>query len=54
MIPLENIPVYDVDGNAAEGSLNLSNKDFANMRKEINLANEGDGEAAKASFETKK
>lgn len=48
MIPLENIPVYDVDGNAAEGSLNLSNKDFANMRKEINLANEGDGEAAKA------
>lgn len=48
MIPLENMPVFDVDGNAAEGSLNLSNKDFANMRKEMNKANEGDDEAAKA------
>ncbi|CDO95673.1 unnamed protein product [Kluyveromyces dobzhanskii CBS 2104] len=48
MIPLENMPVYDVDGNAAEGSLNLSNKDFADMYKEMNLANEGDAKAAKA------
>ncbi|AET40231.1 ssRNA exonuclease RAT1 Ecym_5486 [Eremothecium cymbalariae DBVPG len=41
-VPLESMPVYDVNGKAADESLNLTNKDFANMRKEINLANEGD------------
>ncbi|AMD19148.1 HBR247Wp [Eremothecium sinecaudum] len=40
--PLASMPIYDVNGNAAEGSLNLNNKDLANMRKEWNLANEGD------------
>lgn len=48
IVPLEHMPIFDVDGNAANGSLNLSNKDFANMRKEINLANEGDKNAAAA------
>ncbi|SCU85578.1 LAME_0D01904g1_1 [Lachancea meyersii CBS 8951] len=47
-VPLQNMPVYDVHGNAAEGSLNLSNKDFANHRKELNLAGEGDAQSSAA------
>lgn len=47
-IPLENMPVYDVNGKAAEGSLNLSNRDFVELRKEMTLANEGDKDAASA------
>ncbi|KAM3162178.1 5'-3' exoribonuclease [Lachancea thermotolerans] len=47
-IPLENMPVYDVSGNAADGSLNLSNRDFVKLRKEMNLANEGDKKSAAA------
>ncbi|AAS54793.2 AGR303Wp [Eremothecium gossypii ATCC 10895] len=47
-VPLESMPVFDVNGNAAAGSLNLTNKDFANMRKEITLANEGNTKALDA------
>lgn len=47
-VPLENIPLYDVGGNAAKGSLNLSNSDFVKLRKEMNLANEGDKNSANA------
>ncbi|SCU77750.1 LADA_0A02036g1_1 [Lachancea dasiensis] len=47
-MPLENMPVYDVSGTAADGSLNLSNRDFVKYRKEMNLANEGDDKSAAA------
>ncbi|CEP60706.1 ssRNA exonuclease RAT1 LALA0_S01e17106g [Lachancea lanzarotensis] len=47
-VPLENMPVYDVTGKAADGSLNLSNRDFVNHRKEMNLANEGDANSSAA------
>ncbi|SCV06154.1 LANO_0H23288g1_1 [Lachancea nothofagi CBS 11611] len=47
-VPLENMPVYDVSGKAADGSLNLSNKDFVKLRKEMNLANEGDKQSSAA------
>lgn len=40
--PMKYMPIYNVDGTAADGSLKLSNKDLAAMRKEWNLANEGD------------
>lgn len=47
-VPLENMPLFDVEGNSAKGSLNLSNSDFVKLRKEMNLANEGDKKSAAA------
>lgn len=45
LIPDEQLPMYDQNGNLAPGAWNLTTSDMVRLKKEIMLANEGNEEA---------